>query len=153
MYCLLKLKPYIIYAMTKKNRADTEVKQGTSNGSKQWVSTTKEDFSHSDIYPPVVKLGSTQPDQSLIEKYARPITFWTDFAAKGSGTAICSTPAKTLHELAHEQNATAYVHGNVIGHRAGQVHQHDASVAAIRFGKHPAFSTPIQYLKKGQSKE
>nr|KAJ3419810.1 hypothetical protein HK105_006475 [Polyrhizophydium stewartii] len=115
------------------------------NTAKDWVSTTMQDFSHR--------------DESL-EKFARPITFWTDFAAKGSGTAICSTSAATLHMQGYPHTATAtsespiaaaapasVASGVLVGHRAGQVHQHEASVAPIRFGKHPEFSTPIHENK------
>jgi hypothetical protein len=82
-----------------------------------------------------------------LKKFEKPITFWTDFAAKGSGTAICSTPAQDLHDLCHPNVKGVY------GHKAGQVHQHDASAVPIRFGIHSKFSTPIQEYNKGSCKE
>ncbi|KAH6561760.1 hypothetical protein BASA62_009590 [Batrachochytrium salamandrivorans] len=36
---------------------------------------------------------------------------------------------------------------SVLGHRAGQIHEMDASNVPIRFGKHPMFSTPIHESK------
>ncbi|KAJ8330424.1 hypothetical protein O5D80_001415 [Batrachochytrium dendrobatidis] len=110
------------------------------NESKQWESTTMHDFCHSDVYPPLVKLGSKLPDQSQSDKYAKPITFWSDYAAKGSGTAVCSTPAKYLHKQGYSQEPN---NNEVVGHRAGQIHEMQASDVPIRFGKHPTFSCPI----------
>ncbi|KAH6591058.1 hypothetical protein BASA50_009058 [Batrachochytrium salamandrivorans] len=125
------------------------------NSSKMWQSTTMHDFAHTDIYPPLNKLGSKLPDQDQLDKFDKPITFWSDYAAKGSGTAICSIPAQTLHtqgfpgsgkrfdnKVAVDENQSS-----VLGHRAGQIHEMDASNVPIRFGKHPMFSTPIHESK------
>ena len=80
--------------------------------------------------------------QEQSDKFSRPITFWTDFAVKGSGTAICSTDASQLQKLGGlETNETG---SSVVGLRACQAHQHHASAAAVRFGRHAAFTTPIQ---------
>ncbi|KAI8928520.1 hypothetical protein BC831DRAFT_397471 [Entophlyctis helioformis] len=130
-------------------KSQTEPLQQPSS-SKEWLSTTKDDFSHSDVYGPLNKLG-----ESPLDKYARPITFWTDFAAKGSGTAICSTPATVLHARGHGKHVDDK---RPVGARCrrtprGQVHQHHASPAAIRFGKHSAFSTPIQDILNCHGKE
>eukprot|EP00842_Homolaphlyctis_polyrhiza_P003996 jgi/Hompol1/4598/HPOL_001796-RA len=141
--------------------------QPSINTSKDWISTTQHDFSHTDVYPPLDRLGSKLPDREQLQKFASPITFWTDYASKGSGTAICSTQTSVLHSQgckgmhhAHSSSHTTNCaecedldrsHG--IGHRAGQAHQHDASSAPIVFGKHTAFSTPISEYKKGPNKE
>jgi hypothetical protein len=82
-----------------------------------------------------------------LKKFDKPITFWTDYAAKGSGTTICSTSAQELHEQYHTEVKSVY------GHKAGQVHQHEASAAPIRFGIHSSFSTPIKEYTKSDCKE
>ncbi|KAJ3080199.1 hypothetical protein HK100_010206, partial [Physocladia obscura] len=68
------------------------------------------------------------------EKYANPITFWSDHATKGSGTVICST-----HFKDDEDNSG--------GDGSGKMKQE------VRFGKHAAFSTPIKEFKKGAHKD
>jgi hypothetical protein len=97
-----------------------------------YKTTNAIDYCHDKV---VKKLGSQKPNESVLSKFEKPITFWTDYAAKGSGTAICSTNASELHDQCHPMVKGVY------GHKAGQVHQHEASAVPIRFGIHPSFST------------
>jgi hypothetical protein len=81
--------------------------------------------------------------QEQSAKFSRPITFWTDFAVKGSGTAICSTNATELQKRGG-LDACDSTGAPVVGLRACQVYQDHASAAAVRFGRHAAFTTPIK---------
>ena len=76
-------------------------------------------------------------EQEQSAKYNRAITFWTDFAVKGSGTAICSTDVGDLQHLGGLEQ-------NTVGLRACQQHQNHASAVGVRFGRHAAFTTPIK---------
>ncbi|KAJ3318870.1 Sperm-associated antigen 8 [Boothiomyces sp. JEL0866] len=128
-------------------RAMHEEQVAAVDEKEHWKTTTAEDFAHTDLFPPTRKLGAELPNQELRKKYEKPITFWTDYAVKGSGTAICSSDAKLLHDSIHKDTP------NVYGHRAGQAHQHEASTRNIMFGRKAAFSTPIQEYQKGECKE
>ena len=87
--------------------------------------------------------GQNPPPKEASQKYNRPITFWTDFAVKGSGTAICSTDVKELQILG-DLEAKDGSGPSVVGLKACQLYQKHASAAAVRFGRHAAFTTPIQ---------
>lgn len=83
--------------------------------------------------------GQTKPSEDESKKFNRAITFWTDFAVKGSGTAICSTDATLLQKLENVDDSK-----KVVGLRACQLYQNHASAAAVKFGRNAAFSTPIK---------
>jgi hypothetical protein len=103
---------------------------------KEWISTVKADYDHSDIYPDLqLNLGRNIYDsmvgqepvaQELLDKYQTPITVYSDqHSTMTNLTVICSTPFKELK----------------------------TSPSAIkRFGRHAAFSTPIQDYKKEATK-
>ncbi|KAI8901776.1 hypothetical protein BC833DRAFT_576065 [Globomyces pollinis-pini] len=142
-----KRRQYLEAALLKQALMEESVP--TMDPKEQWKTTTLQDYAHEDIYPPIRELGKTLPPKEKLDQYKNPITFWTDYAAKGSGTAICSTRADLLHKECYpgtEGPAT-------FGHKSGQLHQHDASSKPIMFGKQSKFSTPIQEYKKGECKE
>jgi hypothetical protein len=39
-----------------------------------------------------------------------------------------------------------------VGHKSGQLHQHETSAIPVWFGKNASFSTPIEEYKKGETK-
>ncbi|KAI9193332.1 uncharacterized protein BJ171DRAFT_637905 [Polychytrium aggregatum] len=100
---------------------------------KDWLSTNHSDYSHMDYYEPVRDLGSVRPSQEELQKHDMPVTFWSDHAVRGHGTVICSTTSKQLTNL-----------GIPVG---------DEHLCAIkRFGRHTAFTTPIEEFKGGPTK-
>ncbi|KAJ3204773.1 hypothetical protein HDU82_005620 [Entophlyctis luteolus] len=88
-------------------------------------------INHSDFSTDVKLCLDIQPvSEEITAKYQHPITFWSDHAKKGCGTVICSTKF------------------------AGAVDDVTATnEEGIRFGKHAAFSTPIQEFNKGPVKD
>ncbi len=75
-------------------------------------------------------------------KFNTPISFWSDYAGKGSGTAMCSQRAQHLQARAHAGEGQA-VDPACIGHRAIQRFGDEASGVSVRFPKDVTFSTPI----------
>ncbi|KND04000.1 uncharacterized protein SPPG_01448 [Spizellomyces punctatus DAOM BR117] len=105
---------------------------------KGWISTHQADFAHEDVYGTLKELGSEPPSEADKARFAHPITFWSDSAVKGNGTTISSTPTKDLQRLRTPNGTTAPGH---------------ASAAAVSFGKHSDFSTPIQEYVKASIKD
>lgn len=114
--------------------------QTVADSAKDWISMTKLDFSGQDFSPqklsiPLLTLA-TLPSKSAIANFATPITFWSDFATKETGTTICSTDSRRLYEV------------------GGRIKSHlEANPAPVKFGKHAGFSTMIQEYNKTTSKE
>ncbi|KAJ3022354.1 hypothetical protein HKX48_006388 [Thoreauomyces humboldtii] len=146
-----------------------EQRQGDeSRGAAGWCSTHHADYGQPGPESGSLDLGATPPSPADSARFAQPITFWSDFAVKGSGTTISSshtgalqrlgTPENQHRSYGYQQNRYSFESGyarvneprGVVGHRAGQEHQHHASGAAVSFGKHADFSTPIkEYVKAG----
>ncbi|KAJ3064428.1 Sperm-associated antigen 8, partial [Quaeritorhiza haematococci] len=109
----------------RKLTMETLKEPAPDRSAKDWASTVQADFSHSDIYPEVKDLGMEPPPEEQRKKYAAPITFWTDQAAKNNGTVMCSTDAKVLP---------------------------DKVATGGKFGRHADFTTPVQEYVKGPTK-
>lgn len=84
----------------------------------EFVSVFQEDFGHKDLYPNLQFLGHTKPTEEEIAKYQFPISFWSDHASKYDGNTICSITGSEFRQLEENQR--------------------------IRFGRHAAFSTPVE---------
>ncbi|KAI8818011.1 uncharacterized protein EV422DRAFT_570157 [Fimicolochytrium jonesii] len=116
-----------------------------------WTSTNKADFGHEDIYGKTQDLGTHAPSESDKQRFAQPITFWSDYATKGTGHTISSSKAAFLHQRSERE-----AHSDCprdLGFKAGLAHQHHASAAPVRFGKHTDFSTPIGEFDKAAVKD
>ncbi|KAJ3182062.1 hypothetical protein HDU87_000406 [Geranomyces variabilis] len=132
-----------------------------SRGAAQWKSTCKSDFGHEDIYGKVEDLGARPPSEEDSRRFETPITFWSDFAVKGSGTTVSSLKADPHHHPRSHGGFSYEWRGDEqprripgpVGHRAGQARQHDTSGAGVRFGRHAEFSTPIGEYAKGAVKD
>lgn len=86
-------------------------------------------------------LAANPPSEEERRKFNTPISFWSDYAGKGSGTAICSQRAQHLQARAHAGEGQA--DPACIGHRAIQRYGDQASGVSVRFPKDVTFSTPI----------
>ncbi|KAJ3181904.1 hypothetical protein HDU85_003420 [Gaertneriomyces sp. JEL0708] len=120
---------------------------------KDWVSTHHADFSHEDIYGKMKDLGEEPPSEEDKARFLHPITFWSDYAVKGSGTTIASNPSSILQRLSTPNKDQAPKQNSPVGHRAGQEYQHRASGARVKFGRHCDFSIPIAEYLKGPVKD
>ncbi|KAI8589003.1 hypothetical protein BDZ88DRAFT_169043 [Geranomyces variabilis] len=138
-----------------------EEEGNVSRGAAQWKSTCKSDFGHEDVYGKVEDLGARPPSEEDSRRFETPITFWSDFAVKGSGTTVSSLKADPHHHPRSHGGFSYEWRGDEqprrisgpVGHRAGQARQHDASGAGVRFGRHAEFSTPIGEYAKGAVKD
>ncbi|KAH9277330.1 hypothetical protein BASA83_000197 [Batrachochytrium salamandrivorans] len=124
------------------------------NSSKMWQSTTMHDFAHTDIYPPLNKLGSKLPDQ-----FDKPITFWSGLCRKRKWNSFAPYQHKLFTPKGSQAQESALTTKWAVdenqsslfwGHRAGQIHEMDASNVPIGLGKHPCsalLSTKANMMK------
>ncbi|KAI8911950.1 hypothetical protein DFJ77DRAFT_468352 [Powellomyces hirtus] len=124
-----------------------------------WISTHAKDYGHEDLYGRIPELGTVPPSEEDVRRFETPITFWSDFAVKGSGTTVSSSKTEDLQRRGRQGGGYSYTWTGsqerkaVVGHRAGQANQHHASPASVSFGKHADFTTPIKEYAKGPVKD
>lgn len=126
----------------RQHQNSEEMKEAPEDKSaKDWISTSRIAFDHSDIYPEIldlgklilvkhhmlihtnslILLGTQPPSEEEIEKYKTPVTIYSDQKPSLTNlTVICSTPFQELKTTQKE---------------------------IMRFGKHSEFSTPIKLIK------
>ncbi|KAJ3331983.1 hypothetical protein HDU76_001657 [Blyttiomyces sp. JEL0837] len=103
-------------------RAISEVKEATVDRSAENWLSTAHHDYSSDV--PVHNLGTSPPSADALQKFSSPITFWSDHASKGTGTVICSKRYEKTGEASKN----------------------------TKFGRHAAFSTPIEDYHRGATK-
>ncbi|KAJ3296612.1 hypothetical protein HK104_001438 [Borealophlyctis nickersoniae] len=148
---------------------DTEAPQAVDTSAKSWVSTHHADYDHRDYYGDMKELGSQPPSQDALAHFADPITFWSTQAITGTGATICSTTTTDLLHLGTPAECAECGSGSDCycgtvqrssvrqdgkrpeGDAPGELYH--ASAAGVKFGKHAAFTTPIEEYRKGDVKD